>query len=43
MGGGGGWGALKQVLLAQNIAINSDAAPNYDYMFGPHRSPLPDL
>ena len=26
--GGGGGGRLKQVLLAQNLALHSDAAPN---------------
>ena len=48
-GGGGGEGGGKgggcevggkQVLLAQNLTLNSYAAPNYKYMFGPHRGPL---
>ena len=34
---------IKSVLLASNFAFNSDAAPNYKYMFGPHRGPLPHL
>ena len=25
------------------FVMNSDAAPNYKYMFGPHRSSLPHL
>ena len=28
---------LKPVLFARNLTINSDVAPNYKYMFGPHR------
>ena len=32
---------LKPVVLARNLALNSDAAPNYKHMFGPHRGPLP--
>ena len=31
------------ILLARNPALNSDAAPNYKYMIGPHRGPLPHL
>ena len=34
----GGMG-LKLVLLAGNIILNSAAAPNYKYMFSPHRGP----
>ena len=34
------WGGLKQVLLEQNLTLNSDEASNYKYMFGPLRSPL---
>ena len=36
-------GALKRVLLTRNLSLNSDAAPNHKYMFGPHRCPLPHL
>ena len=45
-GGGGGGGGLrvgggdKLVLLAGNLALNSDAASKYKYMFGSHRDPL---
>ena len=35
--GGGGGGAIKIVLIARNLILNSDAAPNYKYMFGEHR------
>ena len=34
---------LKQVILVLNLTLNSDAVPNYKYMFGAHRSPLPHL
>ena len=37
-----GWG-LKPVLLARNLTPNSDAAPNYNHLFGPHRDHLPHL
>ena len=30
---------LESVLLARNLTLNSDAAANYKYMFGPHWSP----
>ena len=33
-------GALKLVLFARNLALNSDPAPNYNYMLGPHRGPM---
>ena len=29
---GGGGGGFKQVLLARNLALNSDAVPNYKYI-----------
>ena len=32
---------LKLVLLARNLIFNYDDSPNYKYMFGPHRGPLP--
>ena len=31
---------LKPVLLRRNLTLNSDAAPRYKYMYGPHRGPL---
>ena len=33
-------GRLKPILLARNLTLNSDAAPNYKQMFGLHRHPL---
>ena len=36
--GAGGMG-ITLVLLAGNLTLNSDAAPNYKYMFGPNRGP----
>ena len=36
-------GGLKLVLFMQNLTLNSDADPNYKYMFGPHRRHLPHL
>ena len=39
--GGGGGGGLKPVL--HETSPFSDAAPNYKYMNGPHRGPLPHL
>ena len=36
----GGWGVRKPVFLMPNLTVNSDAAPNYKYMFGPHKGPL---
>ena len=36
-GGGERVPGLWLVLLSPYIALNSDAAPNYKYMFGPHR------
>ena len=36
------WG-LEPVLIAWNLTFNYDAAPNYKYIFGPHRGPLPDM
>ena len=41
--GGRGGGCLKLVLVARNLAFNSNANPNYKYMFGPHKGPQPDL
>ena len=32
---------VKSVLLAQNLTLNSDAAPNYKHLFGPHGGLLP--
>ena len=34
---------LKPVLLALNLTLNSNVAPNYKYMFGPHWGPLTHL
>ena len=34
------WVELKPVLLACNLTINYDAAPNYKHKFGPHRDRL---
>ena len=34
-------GGVKPDLVSRNITINSDAAPNYKHMLGPHMSPLP--
>ena len=34
---------LKLVLFARNLALNSDAVPNYKYMFGQHMRHLPHL
>ena len=39
----GGRGEVKPVLIARNITLNSDSAPNYKYMFGPHSGSLPRL
>ena len=40
----GAWGrGLKPFLLARKLTLYSDAAPNYKYMFGPYRGPLPHL
>ena len=36
-----GVGEGKSVLFARNLTLNSDATPNYKYMFGPHRGPPP--
>ena len=36
-------GALKLVLLARNLVLNSDVVPNNKYTFGSHRGPLPHL
>ena len=35
-GRAGALGDLEQVLLGRNLTLNSDAAPNYKYMFGLH-------
>ena len=32
---------LNQFLFEENLILNSDAAPNYTYMIGPHKCPLP--
>ena len=32
-------GAIVPDLIAQNLTLDSDAVPNYKYMFGPHRDP----
>ena len=37
---GGGRGSLKIVLLARNLTLNSNAAPNYKHVFGALRGPL---
>ena len=37
-----GWG-LKILLLARNLALNSDAVPSYKYMSGQHKGPLHQL
>ena len=42
-GGGGGRVALEPVLIARNLSLNSDAAPNYKFGFGQHRGILPHL
>ena len=31
----------RTATLAQDLTLNSDAAPNYKYMFVPHMGPLP--
>ena len=38
LGAWGGW--LKLVSLARNLTLNSDTAPKYKHMFGPHKGPL---
>ena len=43
VGGVGGFGRLKLVLIARNLIFNSNAAPNYKHMFRPHRGPLTRL
>ena len=40
---GGGRSGLKQILLARSLTLNSEAAPDYIYMFGPHMGPRPYL
>ena len=35
-----GGGVLKPVLFAGNLTHNYEAAPNYRYIFDPHRGPL---
>ena len=30
-------------ILARNLTLNSDAAPNYEHMFDPHRGPPPHI
>ena len=32
-----GWGDSWTSLLARNLILNSDAAPSYKYIFGPHK------
>ena len=34
---------LKPVSLVRNFTFNSDAVPNYKYMFDPLRGPLPTV
>ena len=34
---------FKPVLLARIDSLNYDAAPDFVYMFGTHRGPLPQL
>ena len=48
-GGGRGEGAAevvveaKNILFAQRLTVNSDAAPKYIYIFSLHRGPLSHL